>query len=138
MDRDILIVNGSPDRQHTSRELLERAGYEVNEVISMDNALEVARRAPPLAVVIESPPDPSLSMRFARLLRRHPTTRDVPVVILRSESGSARSEEQLRAVSWLPESCSGRTLLEEVAYLTRPARTTDPSMAEPRSVPPRR
>lgn len=120
MTHDILIVNGSPSRRHSSRELLERAGYEVREIVSLDDALEIARHTRPLAVVIESPNDVTLPDRFAERLRRHPVTKDVPVIVLDPESDRARSTHEVPAVTWLTEPCPPRTFLDEVAYLTRP------------------
>jgi DNA-binding response OmpR family regulator len=120
MLRSILIVNGSASRRQTSRELLERAGYDVREILSLERAIGVARRAPPLAVVIESPPDVAIPARFAERLRRHPSTQDVPVLVLTRESVAVAAIGEAARVTWLEEPCPPRTLLEEVAYLTRP------------------
>ena len=119
MSHDILLIEPSPGHGETSRGLLERAGYDVREILSIDGALESARKAPPMAIVIESPEDALVPRRFMVRLRRHPKTHSVPVIVVGSGRDRAPVEEEV-GVTWLPEPCPPRTLLEEVAYLTRP------------------
>lgn len=126
MTRSILIVNGSQSRRRSSRELLERAGYDVREIVTMDRAIGVARRKQPLAVLVEAPDDIEIPIRFAIRLRRHPLTRDVPVLVLSPDAEGLATMDQVPGVSWLPEPCPPRTLLDELAYLTRPARPAHP------------
>jgi PleD family two-component response regulator len=127
MTNSILIVNGSHDRRHCSREVLERSGYHVREIIAMDRALEDARRDPPLAIVVEAPENPEQPVRFTELLHRHPTTRHVPVLVLCPDADVARAHAERSGVSWLAEPCPSQALLEEIAYLTRPVRAPGPS-----------
>jgi DNA-binding response OmpR family regulator len=125
MTRTILIVNGSPERRRSSRDVLERAGYRVREVLSMETAAAFARRARPLAVVVEAPDDLAVAERFAERLRHHPVTQAVPVLVLAPEATMAA--EPLAGVSWLAEPCPPRSLLDEVAYLTRPRAPVGPA-----------
>jgi PleD family two-component response regulator len=120
MKRNILIVNGSESRRRTNRELLQRAGYDVHEIVSVERAMGVVRRDRPLAVLIEAPEDTGIPSRFAERLRRHPKTHDVPVLVLVTGREHQPDAEEVPGVSWLPEPCPPRALLDELAYLTRP------------------
>lgn len=120
MNSYILVVDGSADRRKETRTLLERAGYRVREVISMDDAVQFARHEPPLVAVLEAPPGAESSAKFIGRVRRHPTTKDLPIVVLGCDPADRGVEEEAAAVSFLCEPCPPRSLLEEVAYLTRP------------------
>jgi len=119
MTRTILIVNGSAVRRRASRELFERAGYDVREIQSIETAIGFARRTRPLAVVFESPGDAQVAARFARRLRRNPANRNVPVLCLTPDGDLPGEFDDDEWLSWLSEPCPPRTLLEEVAYLAR-------------------
>jgi CheY-like chemotaxis protein len=140
MKADILLVNGSPAQREESRGVLQRAGYDVVEVLSMDRAVDLARRGPPLAVVVESPHETEFPQRLVHRLRHHPVTRDVPVLVLVPDDVDPETMgyDDVDCVSCVPEPCSPRRLLEELAYLTKPAARPSaafgaPSDAEMRS-----
>jgi PleD family two-component response regulator len=121
MTNSILIVNGSRDRRQFSRVLLERAGYHVREVVAMERALADARRNPPLAIVVEAPENAEKPVRFSELLRRHPVTAAVPVLVLCRDAAVAREHAETAGVSCLVEPCPTSRCSRKVADLTRPA-----------------
>jgi len=142
MSQDILIVNGSPERRRLNREILERAGYPVREVVSPAQALRAARADPPIAVVLESPPGGvDVPDRLADRLRRYPSTREIPLLVLGDvpavtpHEGEGGAEGEGVPVSYLPEPCPTRMLLEEVAYLTRPRQVVDRFFGAPEAYP---
>lgn len=120
MSARVLIVNGSADRRRTSREILDHAGYSVAEVLSLDAATSMARRDPPLAVIVEAPSDPALTVRFAERFRRHPATGEVPILVLGNQPDDVCFGDLFTAASCIPEPCSAQTLLRELAFLTKP------------------
>jgi CheY-like chemotaxis protein len=133
MKADILLVNGSPAQREESRGVLQRAGYDVLEVLSMDRAVDLARRGPPLAVVVESPHETEFPQRLVHRLRHHPVTRDVPVLVLVPDDvdPDTMGYDDADCVSCVPEPCSPRRLLEELAYLTKPAARPSASFGAP-------
>jgi CheY-like chemotaxis protein len=122
MTHEILIVEEHPRGDRSKRDLLERAGYEVHEVPSMGRALRSARHTPPLAILVEVPEEGDAPARFTERLRRDPKTSSVPVILLRQGTGDGFPSKEIVGITWLAEPCPPRTLLEEVAYLTRSCR----------------
>jgi CheY-like chemotaxis protein len=136
MSQDILIVNGSPERRRLNREILERAGYPVREVVSPDQAVRAARVDPPIAVVLEAVPGGrDVPDRLADRLRRYSTTREIPLLVLGDMPAATPRASEGAPVSYLPEPCPTRMLLEEVAYLTRPRPVVDRFFGAPEASP---
>ena len=115
----VLLVNGPPAERKIHREVLERAGYPVKEVLALDMALRSAREEHPLAVILECAGRPELQHRFVASLRGHPATVDVPVLLVLSEPTAEGLFADAPAVGSIAEHCTPRELLEELAYLTR-------------------
>jgi len=115
----VLLVNGPPAGRKAHREVLERAGYVVKEVIALDAALRVAREEPPLAVILECSDRPDLQHRFINSLRGHPSTGDVPVLMVLPDEHDERPPAEMPALSAVSDRCTPRELLEELAYITR-------------------
>jgi CheY-like chemotaxis protein len=124
MISQVLVVNGSPIQEKNTRTLLERAGYSVSEVISMETAISWARQNPVAAVVVEASDSADRSFEFARGLRRHPVTSALPIVLLNRDSREEGLSDELPEVSVLFDPCPPRYLLQELAYVTRMADNT--------------
>jgi CheY-like chemotaxis protein len=115
----VMLVNGPPAGRKAHREVLERAGYVVKEVIALDAALRVAREEPPLAVILECADRPDLQQRFITSLRGHPSTGDIPVLMVVADDLDERPLVELPALSAISDRSTPRELLEELAYITR-------------------
>jgi DNA-binding response OmpR family regulator len=127
MNANVLLVDGPPENRRFVRGVLERAGYEVKEALSMDRAVEMARSNPPLAILVEAPPRTESTERFLHRLRCHQNTMTVPVMVLSRDDKEASTDEEKVRISRLNEESSPLRLLEELAFLTRP----EPEMAPP-------
>jgi DNA-binding response OmpR family regulator len=123
MRANLLLIDGLPESRQASREILERAGYRVTQVHGAD---EVIHRAPQEsfgAVIVDASGGDQVALRHVRALRLHPATMRIPILVLDTEGGDLRGAlSGLHSIGWVREPCSPRQLLEELLYLTTPAR----------------
>jgi DNA-binding response OmpR family regulator len=120
----LLLLDGLPEPRREYRAVLETAGYRTRVALTQEDALALARNELPQAVLVEASAGQDLALRFVAALRRHPVLEGVPILVLSShvDRGMTEALSSQDGVAWLAEPCSPRTLLEEVQYVTTPAR----------------
>ena len=91
----ILVVEDEDDIRNLVVHQLEREGWPTRGAATGAEALEIARRTPPVLVVLDLMLPGLSGTEVCRRLRAEPDTRDVPIIIL-----SARGEEIDRVVGF--------------------------------------
>ena len=81
-ENTILVVEDDPDTRAVTRASLELYGYEVMEAGTGANAVHLARRDPPSAVLLDLVLPDISGYDVLRILKNTGETRDIPVVVL--------------------------------------------------------
>jgi DNA-binding response OmpR family regulator len=81
-NRTVLVADDDEDILELVAFRLGRAGYEVITARDGEQALELAREAPPAIAVLDVMMPKLTGYEVTRLLREDPATRDVPVILL--------------------------------------------------------
>ena len=87
MTAKILIVEDSPSMRSLVREALERDGYEVTESVDGRHALDLLEGMTPDVIITDINMPNVDGLELLRAVRRLPSLRFTPVLILTSESG---------------------------------------------------
>ena len=78
----IMVAEDSPDSREMMQLLLQMKGYEVVSAGDGLSALEVAIRTVPDLILIDLQLPKLDGLTVARNLRRHPNTKEVPIIVL--------------------------------------------------------
>jgi twitching motility two-component system response regulator PilH len=84
--RKILIVDDSPTERHVLNEMLVEAGYDVIASDSGDDAIRVAKRERPDAILMDIVMPGLNGFQATRAISRDPDTAAIPVIICTSKS----------------------------------------------------
>jgi DNA-binding response OmpR family regulator len=119
MPSHLVLLTGDGFRCGFCREVLERAGYRVRHVLAAAENVPAAGEEELLGIVIGAAGGEWL-LRLVRLLRLHPGTARVPILVLSEHADDALEAVLLSfgGLGWLREPFSARRLLHEVQYLT--------------------
>ena len=119
----ILVVDDEPSIAQLLSEILDEAGYRVVLAADGRSALATARRERPALVLTDRMLPQLDGLEVARRLRRHPVTRNIPVVMM---SSSRPDRELIGDLPFLPKPFELEELLDTVALYVR----YDPSMEQ--------
>ncbi|HEX7329290.1 MAG TPA: response regulator [Casimicrobiaceae bacterium] len=84
--RTILVVDDSPTERHVLQDLLSRAGYEVVESDSGEDAIAKARSLRPDLILMDVVMPGLNGFQATRAISRDPETRTIPVIMCTSKS----------------------------------------------------
>ena len=84
--RTILVVDDSPTERHVLQDLLARAGYEVVESGSGEDAIAKARSLRPDLILMDVVMPGLNGFQATRAISRDPETRTIPVIMCTSKS----------------------------------------------------
>ncbi|HET7260792.1 MAG TPA: response regulator [Casimicrobiaceae bacterium] len=84
--RRILVVDDSPTERHVLQDLLSRAGYEVVESDSGEDAIAKARALRPDLILMDVVMPGLNGFQATRAISRDPETRAIPVIMCTSKS----------------------------------------------------
>lgn len=126
--RTLLLVEDDPNLFDLIKWHFEREGFDVVCTPDGDEALRLAKEAPPDLIVLDWMIEGLPGIEVCRRLRRYPATADVPIVML---TGRAEEEDGVRALEtgaddYLTKPFSPRELVARVAAVlrrVRPARS---------------
>lgn len=96
----LLVVDDDAAITCMLRDVLESAGYRVLVAANGRTALAIARREHPAMVLTDRMMPELDGVEFARRLRAHPATRDIPVVLM---SSTRPDRETLGSIPFLPK-----------------------------------
>jgi DNA-binding response OmpR family regulator len=116
MQMRILVVEDSPVQASLICELLERNGLEVDWKASIADAWEGIRSAPPDLVLLDRMLPDGDGSDLCRSLKADPSTREIPVILLTSQSGVQDRVEGLLggADDYIPKPYQPEELLARV------------------------
>jgi DNA-binding NarL/FixJ family response regulator len=120
-----LIADEDSTSSDQLAELLETAGYDILQVASGEEALEAARNAKPIIVLLEIPLGGLSGYEVCRALRE--VTRDMPIVFVsgaRTESYDRVAGLLLGADDYIVKPYAPDELLTRVRYLVRRAQSS--------------
>jgi DNA-binding response OmpR family regulator len=86
MKSKILIVDDEPDAVELVEFNLKNAGYDVSSATDGRQALESAQNNPPSLILLDVMLPEVDGMEVCRLLRQHPATRSIPIIMLTAKS----------------------------------------------------
>lgn len=84
--RTILVVDDSPTERHVLQDLLSRAGYDVVESDSGEDAIAKARSLRPDLILMDVVMPGLNGFQATRAISRDPETRTIPVIMCTSKS----------------------------------------------------
>ncbi|MBS0327355.1 MAG: response regulator [Proteobacteria bacterium] len=84
--RTILVVDDSPTERHVLQDLLARAGYEVVESDSGEDAIVKARSLRPDLILMDVVMPGLNGFQATRAISRDPDTQGIPVIMCTSKS----------------------------------------------------
>jgi DNA-binding response OmpR family regulator len=118
----ILIAEDEPSLRENLQMMLEMEGYEVQLACDGQEAFELALRAPPDLVLTDVMMPVLDGYGLIRLLRGHPATAAVPIIVLtaRAEQQDAEKVLALGADACLVKPYRRRELLEAVSLQAGP------------------
>jgi two-component system cell cycle response regulator DivK len=113
----VLVVEDNEDNRTLVVKVLSRAGYEVAEAVSGEEALEAARASRPALVLMDIHLAGMDGLEATRRLKADPLLRHVPVVALTARAMVGDREKALGAGcdGYLPKPVDVRRLPEQVA-----------------------
>ncbi len=106
----VLVVEDDRNSSRGLRELLETAGYSVKHVESGNDATEMVSRLKPAVLVLNPATDQRDGLRILDDLKRHETTRNVPVIVTAAP----------RASDFVPKPIEAQRFLHEIKQLAPP------------------
>ena len=124
----ILVVDDAVTVRAFSRRVLEADGFVVDEAVNGIEGLERAMTAPPDLVIVDVNMRKMDGYTMLRVLRRDPALRDVPAIMISTESKDRDREQALLAgANWYIVKPPRPELLVEAARLLtgRPPDTED-------------
>jgi DNA-binding response OmpR family regulator len=115
-NRKILIADDEAHILHVVRIKLQKGGFDVVEALDGREALDLANRLHPLAIVTDLQMPYLSGLELAAALARHPDTADIPVILLTAKGfevdGFATTGTNIKYVMTKP--FSPRDLLSKV------------------------
>ncbi len=81
----VLLINGDRDTRLIFSSILERKGYEVSSIDSVDSGLRLARRRRPALIIADSTAKVADRQPLSRALRDDPRTREIALLTLTVE-----------------------------------------------------
>ncbi|AKS41382.1 response regulator [Wenzhouxiangella marina] len=84
----ILVVDDSRTIRESLRHMLEQSGYRIHLAESGEQGLELAERERPDLIILDIILPDISGFRALRRLRKHPGTRDLPVIMISGNSGA--------------------------------------------------
>jgi DNA-binding response OmpR family regulator len=119
-DRIALCIEPDADTAAQIRKLLEPRGFEVKSIPNGDEAMEWGRANPPAIIILSVEPR-KIGYALSNKLRRSPTLRDVPLVLISSEETLATFEQhkklKSRANEYLLKPLDPEVFIEKVTAL---------------------
>jgi CheY-like chemotaxis protein len=125
--RLVLFVEDDADIRALYGAALRGGGLSVDEVVTVEEAIEVAARLKPDAVVLDRHLPDGDGWQVARYLRQDPSTKEIPIVAFTSHIERADVENAIVAGCdvFVPKPCDPSTLVRHVKGLldavTRPS-----------------
>jgi CheY-like chemotaxis protein len=119
-DRIALCIEPDADTAAQMRTLLEPRGFEVKSIPNGDEAMEWGRSNPPAIIIVSVEPR-KVGYALSNKIRRSPTLRDVPLMLISSEETLATFEQhkklKSRADEYLLKPLDPEVFLEKVTAL---------------------
>src|SRR6188472_1622253 len=119
-DRIALAIEPDTDTANQIRRLLEPKGFQVETISNGDEAMEWGRTNKP-AIIILSVELRKVGYAISNKLRRSPSLREVPLILISSEETMATFEQhkklKSRADEYLLKPLDGEVLVQKVAGL---------------------
>jgi two-component system chemotaxis response regulator CheY len=134
----VLVVDDEPMLREIVAESLRDAGYSVESAAHGVEALELMRRRPPHAVVLDLMMPRLDGTGFVELMRRNPRLASVPILLVTAAYGAAEAAERLGARACITKPFELDRLIEAVrdlmpeplhAAVEEPSRLDHPSVA---------
>ena len=115
----ILLVEDNEDNRIVYATVLRHFGYEVLEALNGEEGIAMARSKHPNLILLDISIPIIDGWEAARILKRDPETRDIPIVAL---TAHALASDRERAMDvgcdgYLAKPCEPRVVLEEVERL---------------------
>lgn len=115
----VLLVEDDRDVSDSIREVLEDAGYAVEQAATGEEAL--ARMAgasrPPSIILLDLMMPVMDGWEFRKVQRNHPSWSRIPVVVISADTAVARKAVKLGAVAYLRKPVTIRALLDVLAQV---------------------
>jgi len=118
MPARILVVDDSPSILQIAEAVLSNAGYHVDAVRALADALFLARQEPPHAILLDAEMPETDGYQFWRALCDDPRLNTIPVVLM-SGPGDVARDRFVRAVGvtdWITKPFSPEALLAVTSY----------------------
>ena len=97
MAKTVLIVDDHEDLRHILASILRFSGYEILEAGTGTQAIEKAVAAKPNLILLDLDLPDITGIDAARVIKKNPTTANIPIVACSALSGWEWREEALRA-----------------------------------------
>jgi CheY-like chemotaxis protein len=123
----VLVVSGDVDALEILDAVLRHAGALVSRADSVQAARDVAHRLEPDVILCDFAPPLASKLEVVRAMRRDPTVRRVPIVVLTNYS-TPQSRQQARAVGvirYLEKPIDGVALCRAMRSVLGPRREHD-------------
>lgn len=119
MSKTVLVVDDSPSVRQMISNTLQGAGYAVVTACDGQEALDVAGRASPDAVITDQNMPNLDGLGFCRAFRARPEHQGVPVVFLSTESEDMikAKARDAGAIGWMVKPFNQQKLLDVMARL---------------------
>lgn len=119
MSKTVLVVDDSPSVRQMISNTLQGAGYAVVTACDGQEALDVAGRVSPDAVITDQNMPNLDGLGFCRAFRARPEHQGVPVVFLSTESEDSikAKAREAGAIGWMVKPFNQQKLLDVMARL---------------------
>jgi CheY-like chemotaxis protein len=124
----VLVVDDEPFMLRMIQIVLEREGFEFLKASNGHEAIEVAARAKPRAVIMDAMMPKMDGLTALRLLKQDPITRPIPVIMLTANPHKFSREEAevCGATVFLTKPFSPTRLVAEIRRLTATSQPATP------------
>ncbi len=129
----VMVVDDEPHARELARRALELAGYEISEASNGAEALELLEHNQPDVILLDLMMPEIDGFELLDRLERHPTWRDIPVVVLSAMDLSRRDMERLNTRKILSKHRDGYGGLYEV--ISRVLELDEPAQEPPEAPP---
>ncbi|MDB5985337.1 MAG: response regulator [Nevskia sp.] len=82
----VMVVDDSPTDKEHLKQILQRAGHEVLEATSGQDAIELVRASKPDCVVMDVVMPGMNGFQATRILSKDPATASIPIIVVSSKS----------------------------------------------------
>lgn len=117
--RTILYVEDNEFNRKIVRQLLLRTSYRLIEAVDGEAGVTTARETRPDLVIMDIQLPKISGLDATRQLRAHPTTADIPIIVITSFAlaGDEDKAREAGATAYLAKPYSPRELLEQIRQL---------------------